>query len=95
MTATVATPVGLAHGRLYPADMAQGVFMGVEAARRVLGTRVKKAKDEGELTVLTVHGQPEAVVVPMAWFNRAAECIGDPIAIATPAATPTTPAAES
>lgn len=84
MMAAVATPVGPARGRLYPAGMAQSVFLGVEAARRVLGTRVKKAKDDGELTVLTIHGQPEAVVVPMAWFRRAAECIGDSIEIAAP-----------
>lgn len=88
MTAAVATPVGLARGRLYPAGMAESVFMGVEAARRVLGTRVKDAKEKGELTVLTIHGQPEAVVVPMAWFRKAAECIGDSIEVAPPKTEP-------
>lgn len=43
--------------------------MPVERARKVLGQRVKRAKEDRVHTVLTMRGNPDAVIVPMSWYR--------------------------
>jgi hypothetical protein len=53
-------------------------LMGIEAARLPLGKRSALAKEEGVHTVLTRFGQPETALVPMEWYRRAREALGEP-----------------
>lgn len=74
----VELPYRTTQGTLYAPDMAGTEFMGVEAARKVLGQRVDAAKKQGERTVVTRHGQPQAILIDMDWFRRASEALGEP-----------------
>jgi hypothetical protein len=79
----MAVPIGVApesaSGSLYAALMATKTeLMGIEKARLVLGDRSKLAKEEGTHTVLTRFGQAESTVVPMEWYRRAREALGEP-----------------
>lgn len=56
-------------GLLYAPDMARIEWAPVEKARAQLGQRVKLAKDEKVHTVLTMRGNPDAVIVPMSWYR--------------------------
>lgn len=71
-------PYATACGPLYASVMARTEFMGVEAARKVLGQRVDAAKGQGDRTVITKHGQPQAILIDMEWFRRASEAMGEP-----------------
>ena len=72
------SPYRISPGDPYAADVAATELMGIETARKKLGERVDMAA-AGELhTVVTKHGQPAAVLVDMAWYVRARECLGDP-----------------
>lgn len=63
---------------LYDPAMPKTEPMGVEALRKVLGTRIKEIKTTELHTVVTIHGKPEAVVVPMEWYRQARESMGEP-----------------
>lgn len=82
---TVAAPYGIPPATLYAADMATTELMGVEVARKQLGTRIAKAENNETHTVVTKHGQPAAVIVDIAWYARARESLGDPTDIRVPA----------
>lgn len=56
-------------GLLYAPDMAGIEWMPVERARKVLGQRVKRAREQKVHTVLTMRGNPDAVIVPMSWYR--------------------------
>jgi prevent-host-death family protein len=78
VTFPVAPPYGSTQESLYAADVASTELMGVEDARKKLGDRVKRAADDELHTVVTVHGQPAAVLVDIAWYTKARESLGDP-----------------
>lgn len=44
---------------------------GVEELRAELGDRVDAAHHAGEVTVITKHGKPRAVIVPYEWYREA------------------------
>ena len=69
---------GTPSAGLYAADVATTELMGVEEARKVLGDRIDKARDDELHTVVTRHGQPSAVLVDIAWYIRARDAVGDP-----------------
>lgn len=73
-----AAPHGRATGTLYDPDVAKTERMSVEEVRRVLGQRLDKARDEGLHTVLAKHTRDTGVIVPMDWYRRAREALGDP-----------------
>jgi hypothetical protein len=77
-SAVIGQQHGSPTGNLYDPDMAKTERMGVEAARKVLGPRVDLAKNEGVHTVIAKHGNDEAALVPMAWYRKAREALGDP-----------------
>lgn len=56
-------------GLLYAPDMARTEWAPVEKARKQLGQRVKLAREEQVHTVLTMRGNPDAVIVPMSWYR--------------------------
>jgi PHD/YefM family antitoxin component YafN of YafNO toxin-antitoxin module len=63
---------------LYDPAMAKVESMSVEEARKVLGQRVDKARDEEVHTALTKHGRLSGVLVPPDWYRRMREMDGDP-----------------
>lgn len=65
-------------GGLYDPAMAKVEHMTVEEARKVLGKRVDRARDEGLHTAVAKHGRTIAVVVPIDWYREAREAVGDP-----------------
>lgn len=64
-------------GTLYDPAMAKVESMSVEEARKVLGQRVDKARDEDVHTALTKHGRLSGVLVPPDWYRRMRELDGD------------------
>jgi prevent-host-death family protein len=58
--------------------MAKRRIMGVQEARQNFAAVVAAAANEGEQTILFRRSTPAAVVVPAAWFHRAAELMGEP-----------------
>jgi prevent-host-death family protein len=65
-------------GCRYDPAMAKVEHMTVEEARKVLGRRVDRARDEDVHTAVTKHGRTIAVVVPLDWYRQAREAVGDP-----------------
>lgn len=63
---------------LYAFVMAKREILGVQETRDRLRTRVDAVLEEGTHTVVTRHGKPVAVLVPMDWYRRAAEALGEP-----------------
>lgn len=71
-------PQGSAGGNLYDPDMAKRVMLGLEETRRSLGERVKKAEQDGELTIVTRHGKPSVGIIPYELLVRALAALGEP-----------------
>lgn len=69
---------GHPQGLRYALDMARTEFMGIEGARKQLGERVDKARDEEIHTVLTRHGVPAAILVDPEWYRSARAAMADP-----------------
>ena len=79
MSQTIDTVMyGCLHGGPYTADMAKRKIMGVQEARQNFAAVVAAAANDGEQTILFRRSTPAAVVVPAAWFHRAAELMGEP-----------------
>ena len=66
-----------ANRDLYPSGMVKRILLSVQALRRHVGL-LAEAVERGEHAVLSKHGKPFAVVVPIEWYRRAAEALGDP-----------------
>jgi len=73
-TKTFGNPVAT----LYAAAVATTELLGVEDTRKGLAGRVKLADEQETHTVVTLHGQPAAVLVDIGWYIRARESLGDP-----------------
>lgn len=69
---------GTPGATLYAADVATTELLGVEDTRKGLSGRVRAAEESETHTVITMHGQPSAVLVDIAWYRRARESLGDP-----------------
>lgn len=63
---------------LYDPGVAKTERIGVEAARKVLGQQLDKAKADGLHTIIAKRGTDEGALVPMDWYRRAREALGDP-----------------
>jgi prevent-host-death family protein len=66
------------YADLYDPGVANTERIGVEAARKVLGRIVDKVKDEGVHTIIGKRGSDVVAIVPMDWYRRAREALGDP-----------------
>ena len=51
--------------------------LGIEEARRKLGDIVSRARIAGERTVITRNGTPAVVVVPVEWYLKVKQELGD------------------
>lgn len=69
---------GSPTAELYDPDVANTERLGVEAARKVLGPRLEKAKVEGVHTIIAKHGADIGVIVPMDWYRQARRALNDP-----------------
>jgi prevent-host-death family protein len=49
----------------------------IEQARRALGEIVDRARLAGEPTLITRQGKAAAVVVPVGWYERARQALGE------------------
>jgi prevent-host-death family protein len=63
---------------LYPDAMAEREKIGVQEARDKFRERVDKAIAPGVHTVVSRHGRNVAVIVPIEWYRRASEALGEP-----------------
>lgn len=76
------------HRTPYDLDMAKRELLGIQALRlqiksvvaKVAGGTLADGTEEsgGTHVVFTRHGKPTAVLVPMDWYRRAAEKMGEP-----------------
>jgi prevent-host-death family protein len=62
--------------------------MQIEEARRQLGELVDQARLAGEPTLIMRYRKPAAVLVPVSWYEEAAEALHGPQAPAHGPATP-------
>ena len=76
--AVIAGPYESPGGNRYDPPMAKVEQVSIEDARKTLGQRYDKARDEDLHTALTKHGRPGAVLVPIDWYRRMRELDGDP-----------------
>ena len=51
--------------------------LGIEEARRKLGDIINRARIAGERTVITRNGTPAVVVVPVEWYLKVRQAMGD------------------
>lgn len=63
---------------VYPHDMAVKERIGVQVARDKFRERVDMAISPGVHTVVSRHGRDVAVLVPIDWYRRAVDALGDP-----------------
>jgi prevent-host-death family protein len=63
---------------LYAFVMAKREILGVQETRDNLRTRVDVTIEDGTHTVVTRHGKPVAVLVPMEWYRRASAALDEP-----------------
>lgn len=64
---------------LYPPGMARRVLMGIQEFRLNLRARVLAGRDLGEHTLVTSRGKPVGVYVPIDWYRRATDGMGEPL----------------
>jgi prevent-host-death family protein len=62
---------------LYASDMARRVLLSVQQLRRQIGELAEHVEAD-EHVVLTKHGKPIAVTVPIEWYREAAKAMEDP-----------------
>jgi prevent-host-death family protein len=62
---------------LYPSGMVKRILLSVQALRRQIG-QLAEAVERGEHVVLSKHGKPFAVTVPIEWYRQAAAAMNDP-----------------
>lgn len=75
----VRLPYGSNCGSGYPARMAKRVLMGIQEFRLNLRPRVLAGRDHAEHTLITSRGKPVGVYVPIDWYQRASEGMGEPL----------------
>ncbi|MEU4558580.1 hypothetical protein AB0F72_09320 [Actinoplanes sp. NPDC023936] len=68
---------GTPYGSLYDHDVRMKP-MGVEALRKTLGPEIQQATEEEAHIVVQKHGKDLGVFVPMAWYRKAREAMGEP-----------------
>jgi PHD/YefM family antitoxin component YafN of YafNO toxin-antitoxin module len=73
-----ATTFGNPIETLYSPDMAKTEMLGVEDTRKAFSARIIAADSDEIHTVVTLHGQPAAVLVDVSWYARAREALGEP-----------------
>lgn len=61
---------------LYASRMVKRVLMGVGDFRQYLRGRMQAGK-AGEHTLVSARGNPDSVLVPIEWYRRAAESLGE------------------
>lgn len=76
--ATTRQPHGTPKGNLYDPPMTRTQRMSVENARAKLGRLLDAAGNEGVHTIVSKHGEPAAVLVPIGWYRNARNILGDP-----------------
>jgi len=59
--------------------MAKRVLMGIQEFRVNLRSRVLAALNEREHTLVASRGKPVGVYVPIEWYQRACEGMGEPL----------------
>ena len=63
---------------LYDPGVAETERFGVEAVRKVLGQRLEAGEKTGVHTIIGKRGADRGALVPMDWYRRAREALGDP-----------------
>lgn len=72
-------PYGSKCAPMYPPGMAKRVLMGIQEFRLNLRARVLAGRDLGEHTLVSSRGKPVGVYVPMEWYRRASDGMGEPL----------------
>lgn len=68
----------------YTSTMAKRILLGMQEFRLKLAERLLASRDDttnhipGEHTVVTRHGKPDAVLVPITWYREACAKLNDP-----------------
>lgn len=75
--APAAPPTGITAGLEYAAGMVKLVLLGIQQIRDTFTTQLAKV-EEGEHAVVTRHGKPIGVFVPMDWYREMRKLSGDP-----------------